>query len=81
MKKLSVRGLGLSLGITWGAGVLILGIVAGVNGWGSEWVDLLSKVYRGYDSTFAGSIMGGVWGFVDAGIGGAVIAWLYNRFA
>ncbi|MHC4907534.1 MAG: hypothetical protein ACYTBW_04670 [Planctomycetota bacterium] len=27
---------------------------------------------------FVGSLVGMVWGLVDAGIGGAIFAWLYN---
>jgi hypothetical protein len=31
--------------------------------------------------TPVGSLIGMVWGFIDAGIGGAVFAWLYNLLA
>jgi hypothetical protein len=41
----------------------------------------LDKLYRGYNISPAGSLIGLVWAFFDALIGGAVIAWLYNLLA
>jgi hypothetical protein len=38
----------------------------------------LSKLYRGYTISPAGSIIGLVWGFFDALFGGLSLAWLYN---
>lgn len=81
MAKLDVKALGLSLGILWGACALILGMTAMFFGWGTRWVDMLSSCYIGYKPTLLGSIIGGVWGFIDAGIGGVLLAWLYNKFA
>jgi len=40
----------------------------------------MASVYLGYTPTVLGSIIGGIWGFVDAGIGGLLLAWLYNKF-
>jgi len=78
--KLDVKALGLSLGITWGASVLIVGIMSMLFNWGTDIVNFLSTYYIGYKATFLGSLIGGIWGFVDAGIGGVIIAWLYNKF-
>ncbi len=78
--RLDVKGLALSLGILWGAVTLLIGLVA-ITGYGLEWVELLSKVYIGYEATFIGSIIGGIYGFIDAGIAGALIAFLYNKFS
>ena len=80
MAKLNVRAFGLSLGIVWGAGVLIMGITAMFSSYSAPFVASLSKFYLGYEATVLGSIIGAVWGFVDAGIGGVIIAWLYNKF-
>ena len=79
MAKLNVKAFGLSLGIVWGAGVLIMGITAMFFGYSAPFVASLSTFYLGYKATVLGSIIGAVWGFVDAGIGGVVIAWLYNK--
>lgn len=76
---LGVISLGLAIGITWGAGVFLLAVVAALFGWGVNLAAVLSSLYVGYGPTFIGAISGAVWGFVDGFIGGVVVAWLYNR--
>lgn len=78
--KLDVKALGLAFGIMWGLGIFLLGLAAMLFGWGNEWVSLFSSGYLGFDATFPGSLIGGIWGFIDGLIGGIVLAWLYNRF-
>jgi len=41
-------------------------------------VPFIGHLYRGYSISPLGSVIGLVWGFVDALIGGAIFAWLYN---
>jgi len=79
--KLHVVALGMALGVTWGIGILIFGFIATFLNWGVEVIDILGSVYIGYESTVLGSFIGGLWGFIDAFIGGVIIAWLYNCFA
>ncbi len=79
--RLSVIGFGLALGIAWGTGTFLLGLIAGVFDWGTPIVNVLGTLYIGYDATFLGSIAGAVWGAVDGFVFGAAIAWLYNRLA
>jgi hypothetical protein len=79
MQSLSIKGLGLSLGLTWGVGVIFIGL-AGSVGWGRPVVDLLGSFYLGFGPSIGGSLIGGVWAFIDGAVGGIVIAWLYNRF-
>lgn len=76
--RLSVKGLAISCGLVWGAGILLLGL-AGALGWGRALVEVLGSLYIGFRPTVAGSIIGGIWALVDGAIGGAVVAWLYNR--
>lgn len=76
--KLNVKAFALTCGIIWAAGVLFL----------TWWLILLegsepsgcflNRIYKGYTMTPVGSLIGMVWGFFDAGIGGAIFAWLYN---
>jgi len=80
MAKVSIKALGLSVGVVWSAGILLLGLLSTMFGWGSEIVKILSSIYMGYDSTIVGSILGGIWAFVDGCIGGVAIAWVYNKF-
>ena len=81
MAKLNVKAFGLAVGIVWSVGMFVLGIIAMAFGWGGKFVEILSSLYIGYKATFLGSIIGAVWGFIDAGIGGIIVAWLYNKFA
>jgi hypothetical protein len=78
--QLNVKVFGLSSGITFGVGFLILGWAAG-GGFGAEMVNLVGSVYVGYKPGFLGGIVGGAYAFVDAGLGGALIAWLYNKLS
>ncbi|HXJ83920.1 MAG TPA: bacteriophage holin [Candidatus Methylomirabilis sp.] len=68
----------MALGVTWGAGVLMLGLI-GVIGWGRAVVDVLGSLYLGFRPTLLGSVIGGAWAFVDGALAGVVVAWLYNR--
>ncbi len=78
--RLHVLSFGLAIGVTWGIGIFILGIINSFFVWGLDIVGSLATLYIGYEPTILGSILGGVWGFVDGFIGGIVIAWLYNKF-
>jgi hypothetical protein len=42
---------------------------------------LLGEFYRGFTLTPLGSVIGTVWAFFDALIGGAIFAWVYNKLA
>jgi len=81
MAKLDVKAFGLACGILWSAVMLILGIINIFCGWGSAFSGLMASLYIGYKPTILGSLIGALWGFADAGIGGVVLAWLYNKLA
>ncbi len=81
MAKLDVRAFGLACGIVWGGAMLFLGFLNMFCVWGTGIENAMATLYIGYKPTILGSIIGGIWGFVDAGIGGLVVAWLYNRIA
>ena len=80
MNKLNPMAMGLAFGILWAAGVLIIALLAMSNGYGSEMIESLGTVYLGLEATLTGALIGAVWGFVDAFIGGYLLAWLYNKF-
>jgi len=81
MNKLNAKALGFAFGIVWGGGIFLLGICAMSCGWGLKWVELIQSCYIGYNATLLGSIIGAIWGFFDAGIGGVLVAWIYNKLA
>ena len=41
-------------------------------------VTVLGHIYRGYNVSWLGSVIGLVWGFFDGLIGGAIFACIYN---
>ncbi len=81
MNKLDIKALGLAIGIYWGLCCVLLGLSSTFLGFGTPLVELFASEYIGYKPTILGSLIGGLWGFVDGFIGGAVVAWLYNKLA
>lgn len=82
MAKLSAKACGLALGIIWGAALLIMGLAAMIfPGYAAGFVRSAGSLYIGYNSTIIGSLVGALWGFIDAGIFGLLFAWLYNKLA
>jgi hypothetical protein len=82
--KLSVKGIAISSALIWGLAILLVGMGSMIwPPYGNEFLEVVSSIYPGYQAgTGAGSvIIGTLYGVVDAGIGGAVFAWLYNCFA
>lgn len=76
--KLNIKAFALACGIIWGVGLMI----------GTWWIMVfegatheryfLGLIYRGYNISAIGSLLGLIYGFFDGLIGGALLAWLYN---
>lgn len=82
--KLSIKGLAISAALVWGVALLILGFANLMfSGYGSSFLEVISSVYPGYQpgTGISSVIVGSLYGVVDAGIGGAIFAWVYNYFA
>lgn len=76
--RLNVKAFALTCALIWGIGLFVLTWwVIGFDGSTGE-VPFIAHVYRGYSISPLGSVIGLAWGFVDALIGGAIFAWLYN---
>ena len=76
---LDVKNFGLALGISFGVGMLIIGLISMSTGYWAKGIEVMSYFYVGFAPTFIGSIKGAIWGFFDGFIGGVIIAWLYNK--
>lgn len=79
--RLNVKAFALACGLVWGLGLFCLTwwIIAFEGATGElMWI---GHIYRGYSVTPMGSLVGLVWGFFDALVGGAIFAWLYNWLA
>jgi len=82
--KLNVTALALAAALIWGAGLLVVASInLGSPGYGRAFLDAVASVYPGYrPGTGVGSVVTAtLYGLVDAGVGGAVFAWLYNLLA
>jgi len=75
--KLDALRFGLTLGIVWALCVVSLGLMSSI-GWGSGLVKGIGSLYLGYQDSASGLLIGAVWAFFDAGIGGTIVAVLYN---
>jgi len=79
--KLSVKGLSITAAIIWGTALLIMGSANMIfPGYGSNFLEVMGSVYPGYHPStgLSSVIIGSLYGVVDAGIGAAIFAWLYN---
>ncbi|HJN62760.1 MAG TPA: bacteriophage holin [Candidatus Paceibacterota bacterium] len=79
-RKFHVNAFGLALGLLWAGGVFVLGLLVSF-GHGEMFMELISSFYPGYEATLTGSVIGAVWAFVNAYIGGVIFAWLYNKLS
>ena len=79
--RFDVTALSLTVGLFWGAAILI---VASANliwpSYGRAFLDLAASIYPGYHPGPAiGSVITGtLYGLVDGAIAGAVFGWFYN---
>ena len=77
--KLHAVKFGLALGIVWGISIFAMAISGAYMGFGDQLVDIMSSLYIGYSASATGALIGLVWGFADAFVGGFVVAWIYNK--
>jgi hypothetical protein len=76
--QFNIKAYALTCAILWSFSIFIMTwwlIVMGSTGD----MKLLGDFYRGFTLTPVGSVIGAVWAFFDALIGGAIFAWLYNK--
>jgi len=79
--KLSVKKLALSCSILWGLAILLVGTSNLIwPDYGVSFLMVIASIYPGYEAMQGVSsiIIGTLYGIVDAGIGGAIFACLYN---
>ncbi len=79
--KIDAKAFGLACGLLWTVAVAFLALVAAKLNYATEFVDLLGTIYKGYGPSVSGALAGIVWAFVDAFVGGWLLAALYNKLA
>ncbi len=76
--KLNVKAFAIACGLMWGFGVFCLAwwimLFEGATGE----VTILGHLYRGFNISPLGSVIGFAWALADGAVGGAIFAWLYN---
>ena len=80
--KLDVKGMALTFGVLWGGAMLTVGLVNMITGnYGQLFLAVMASIYPGYyvGGTIKDVLVGAGYGLVDGGIGGAVLALVYNR--
>jgi len=81
--KLRVKPFAFAAGILWALAVLFTGLVQLANpDYGLAFLEMTASIYPGYAiGGFGSVIVGTLYALVDGAVGGALLAWLYNRFA
>lgn len=81
-QPINAKALALALGILWSLALLSVSIIALMSDHYLHNVsEFFSSVYLGYTLSFSGILIGMLWAFIDAAVGGLVLAWLYNKLA
>ena len=76
--QFNVKAMAVTIGLIGGLGLFcVTWWIILFDGASSE-PTIIGLVYRGYEISALGSLIGLAWGLVDGAIGGAVFAWLYN---
>lgn len=76
--RLNVRTFALACGLIWELGLLALTWwIIFFDGATGE-TTCISRIYRGYNISATGSLIGLAWALPDGLIGGTISAWLYN---
>ena len=83
--KLDVKALALTAAILWGLVAMLLTGIANLlwPSYGQGFLSVMASVYPGYEATRSVGqvVIGSLYGLLDGAIAGALLAWLYNRFA
>ena len=77
--KLNVLAFGLACGLIWGLGVFCLAWWVMAFEGATRDPMVLGHLYRGFNVSPLGSVIGLAWAIPDGFVGGAILAWLYNR--
>lgn len=76
--ELNPMALGISVGIVSSICILVMGLLAHTFFTGKPLVAGVGAMYMSYNPSVMGAILTSLVGFVNAFIGGYVIAWVYN---
>ncbi|MCL4360342.1 hypothetical protein M1555_03765 [Patescibacteria group bacterium] len=78
MKK-SIRRAALTAGIVWGLTVFLGTLASVFIGYGTAFFSVFTSIYPGYQLTPGGSVIGLMYGFLDAAVGTYIVVWVYQN--
>ncbi len=80
--RLRPVALGMALGLIWGGILFLTTWLSYLTGYARLFLHVVAgSVYPGYDISPLGSVLAFFYGFVDLGLCGLLLGWLYNRLA
>ena len=82
--QLSIKAFAITAAIFWSAALFFVGTLhLVIPDYGIQFLEVVGSIYPGYEAGtgFGSVIIATCLGFIDAGIGAAIFAWLYNLFA
>ena len=79
--KLNIKAMAIAFGLVWGISLFVITWWIILLEGSSNATTFLGKFYIGHSLTPIGSVIGFIWGLIDGAIGGAMFAWLYNKFS
>lgn len=79
--KLNVKAFALTCGVIWGLALFLLTWWIILFDGATGEITAIGRIYRGFNISPVGSVIGLVWALIDGTIGGAIFAWLYNLIA
>jgi hypothetical protein len=77
--KLHPVKFGIAFGILYALVFFMFGTAAALFGWGAEFAEFIGVFYPGFGPSFAGALIGTVWGFGVGFLFFGLAAWIYNR--
>lgn len=78
--KIDVKKAAISAGLVWGSGIFFAGLLGAITGnFAGDFINAMGSLYMGYEPTYVGSVIGGIWALIDGGIAGALFAYIYNK--
>ena len=78
--KIDIKKAAISAGVVWGAGLFFAGLLGAITGtYALEFINAMGSIYLGYSPTYAGAVIGGVWGLADGAVAAALLGYIYNR--
>lgn len=79
--RFNIRAFALSCALLWSLSVFFMTWWLILFHYQGQEMQLLGEFYRGFAVSPLGSVIGAIWAFFDALIGGALFAWIYNKLA